>query len=79
MRQLSELTDYHHSNVYVHQAKLRMAIQDMKKLLTLQYRTKVVQIPAYVLLAEIKKANKLYKKVNYRIQCIEQKAFNFGL
>lgn len=79
MKTLSELTNYHHSNMYVHQAKLHMAITDMKELLTLQYKTKIVQIPAYVLRDEIKKANKLMKIVNHKISCSEQTAFSFGL
>jgi len=50
----------------------------MKSLLRQQYKTKVVQIPPYVLKAEIKKANSKLNAVYTRIQQAEQTSFAFG-
>jgi hypothetical protein len=79
MKTLSQLTDYEHSNMYVHQAKLHKSIVDMKELFSQQYKTKIIEIPPYILRDEIKKANKKMREVNYRISCFEQTSFNFGL
>ena len=79
MRTLSSFTDYEHSNIYVHKQKLLLSIKDMQTLLTQQYKTKVVEIPPYILRDEIKTARRKLKEINYKIACIEQLAFNFGL
>lgn len=78
MQQLSELVNYHHSNIYTHKEKLIRSIEQMKALLRKQYHNKIVEIPPYILLDEIKKANNLLYMVNEKIRLTEQLNFAFG-
>lgn len=78
MKQLSTLTDYRHSNVYVQRKKIVSSISQMKELLTQQYRTKIVEIPAYILRDEIKKANSLLSATDRIIEAAENLTFRFG-
>lgn len=78
MKQLSHITDYRHSNVYVQREKIVSSISQMKELLTQQYKTKIVEIPSYILRDEIKKANSLLSATNRIIEAAENLTFRFG-
>lgn len=73
MRQLSHIVNYWHQNPYTRKAKIENSLQELKSLLREQIANKVVFIPRYVLLSEIKKANKELERTRKEISSLECK------